>query len=317
MTKQIESVPEVEKISFTSHIISTGTRTTSWVNHKSTSDSILIQYASIGPEYLDLHDITITSGRGFSKESGTQNGEEVIINEKLLGLFGWEDPDSILGDYISLSPDLKLKVVGVMENVNYAKLRDPISGFLFRNTTDNFRYANLLLNSTDLETTMMKLDRAWKSVDQNVHPFTAELYSEQIKEAYSFFQMITRVIGFVAALAISIAALGLLGMTVYTSESRKKEIGIRKVMGASEWNLVALLSKGYIRMLLLASVFAATGIYFLFTKVLFPQMAYKAPLEILDFGFGVLLMLLLGFIMIGSQTVKTARTNPVNTLRNE
>src|SRR6185436_10025056 len=104
-------------------------------------------------------------------------------------------------------------------------------------------FVNAKISSTDLPATLNKIDAAWKKIDK-VHTLEATFYDEQIEKAYSEFSAMIKIIGFLAFLAISIASLGLFGMVVFTTETKLKEISIRKVLGAHEGNLIFLLSKG-------------------------------------------------------------------------
>jgi len=109
----------------------------------------------------------------------------------------------------------------------------------------------------------------------------------------------------------------LMGMAVYTAETRFREIGIRKVMGATEKGLVYLLSKGFMKLLLISSLIAVAFTYAIVNKVVLPNMVNKAIPGVAEFGLGVVLMFVLGGLIIGSQTWRASRANPVETLRNE
>ncbi len=120
-----------------------------------------------------------------------------------------------------------------------------------------------------------------KKIDP-VHPLDAKFYDEQIEEAYSQFSVMARVIGFFSFLAICIASLGLLGMVIYTTEKRLKEISIRKVLGASESMLVYLLSKGFLVLLIVAALIAIPATWLFFDKVVLVNFAYHQPISLGD-----------------------------------
>jgi putative ABC transport system permease protein len=127
----------------------------------------------------------------------------------------------------------------------------------------------------------------------------------------------TKVIGFLAFLAISIASMGLFGMVVFTTETRLKEISIRKVLGASEGKLIIILSKSFIILLLVSGFIALPLTYILFDKVVLAEIVYHAPLSIADFLVGIVAVMGVALLMIGSQTLKVARTNPADVLKTE
>jgi len=126
-----------------------------------------------------------------------------------------------------------------------------------------------------------------------------------------------KVIGFLAFLAISIASMGLFGMVVFTTETRLKEISIRKVLGASEGKLVYLLSKGFLLLLSLAALIALPITYLFFDKVVLSNFAYHEPIRLTEILIGFLIIMIIAFLMVLSQTLKVARRNPAEVLKNE
>lgn len=126
-----------------------------------------------------------------------------------------------------------------------------------------------------------------------------------------------KVAGFISFLAIGIASMGLLGMVVFTTETRLKEIGIRKVLGASETGLLVLLSKGFILLLIIAAAIALPITYLFFDQVLFQEIANHTPIAVTDLTVGSVLIMILAMMMISLQTFKATRTNPSEILKNE
>ncbi|WP_405512556.1 ABC transporter permease [Spirosoma sp. KNUC1025] len=175
---------------------------------------------------------------------------------------------------------------------------------------------NVKISSTDLPAAMASIDNAWRKIDK-IHPMDAKFYDDQIQLAYSQFVVMVKVIGFIAFLAICIASLGLFGMVVFTTETRLKEISIRKVMGASESGLIYLLSKGFLSMLMVATLVALPATYFFFDKVVLVNFAYHQPIGLSELLAGVIIVMSLAFLLIGSQTLKAARKNPANVLKSE
>ena len=136
------------------------------------------------------------------------------------------------------------------------------------------------------------------------------------ENSYSSLTVVMKILGSAAFLAISIACLGLLGMAVFTAETKIKEVGIRKVMGASELSIIIKLSSGFMRLLGIASILAVSLTYYFFQEML-SRFANKTALGIMDFGFGVILMFVIGGLIIGSQTWMAARSKPSLTLKDE
>ena len=163
---------------------------------------------------------------------------------------------------------------------------------------------------------MARVKEAWTKIDK-IHPVDAKFYDEALEAAYLGYSLAIKTIGILAFLTISIASLGLFGMVVFTTETRMKEISIRKVMGASVSNLVTLLSKNFVIMLGLSAAIAIPVTYFVCDRIFLPRFPYHPPIGIMDLFSGLIAVLLVAFIMIGTQTQKAAKSNPAEVLKNE
>jgi putative ABC transport system permease protein len=211
----------------------------------------------------------------------------------------------------------KLTIVGVVKDFHYKTLLHQLSPAVFRYATNrSYGYINAKVDTHDWPATLARIEKAWRKIDP-VHPLDAKFYDEQLAEAYRQFIVMVKVIGFLAVLAVCIASMGLFGMVVFTTETRLKEISIRKVLGASERRLIYLLSKGFLGLLGLAALIALPLTYLFFEKVVLTKFAYRQPI-----GFGELVIaaasvMAIAFFMIISQTLKTAQANPAEVLRKE
>ena len=177
------------------------------------------------------------------------------------------------------------------------------------------KYATVKLASGDITSAIKELTNKWKSIDP-VHPLQYEFYDEALANTNKGIFDLVSVISFLAFLAITIACLGLLGMAIYTTERRTKEIGIRKVLGASEWSLNFMLSKEFLMMLGLAILISAP-LAFLINSYWLNFMVVRDELTIRTILSGSFILLLLGLAAIVPQTFKIARSNPVESLRTE
>ena len=149
-----------------------------------------------------------------------------------------------------------------------------------------------------------------------MHPFNYKFFDEQLAKTHAIFGDILSMIGFVAFLAISISSLGLLGMATFAAETRRKEIGIRKVLGAEIRGLLVLLSGGFFILLIIAAVIAIPLSY-LINNAWLQEFAYRISMGPAIFLGGMLIVFLIGLLTIGSQTLKAAMTNPAAVLRDE
>jgi ABC-type antimicrobial peptide transport system permease subunit len=142
-------------------------------------------------------------------------------------------------------------------------------------------------------------------------------YDESIEDAYKEYSSMIKIIGFLSFLAISVASMGLFGMVVFTTETRLKEISIRKVMGANSASLIYLLSRGFLLLLSISALIALPLTYLFFENVLLTNFPYHTPVQIPELFVGLLAVLMIAILMIGSQTMKAARSNPAEVMKSE
>ena len=315
LTSAFEAIPEVEAISKSLMIPSVGNLYSSNAKFDDPSDSVSLYYNSVDENYLPLMKHRFLAGANFVKTASDKEEEVIIVNEQVLKRFNMGTPQDAIDKYLEVNDD-KLRIVGVVEDFQYTTIQDGIECFAFRYNPDHYYMLNLKLNSTNLPATMDKLKAAWKEIDE-VHEFDATFYDDRIQQAYSEFSVLFTVVGFLAFLTISIAALGLLGMGVYTAETRLKEISIRKVLGASEKSLVGLLARSFMWLLVISAAIAVPASYFLFDSVILADSVNRASIGFVELFAGVFIIFTIGFITIGSQTWKAAKSNPANTLRTE
>lgn len=323
LKKELAEIPEVKQIAQSSMVTSVGTIYGFDVKYYPTggalpADSGLVWVNTVDENYLPIHKHKLLAGTNFTLRPEKGNESELIVNQQVLKQFniGVRDPHKALGHIIEVD-GLKLTIVGVLKDFHYGTMENKIESMMFRYSKSEPRgYLNLQIASTDLENTMAKIETAWKRFD-HVHPLNARFYDQQIESAYADFSMMVKTIGFLAFLAICIASLGLFGMVVFTTETKLKEISIRKVLGASEPGLVYLLCRGFISLLGIAALIALPATYLLFDKILLTRFVYHQPIGLAELLGGTLVVILLALVMIGSQTAKAARSNPAKVLKSD
>lgn len=180
----------------------------------------------------------------------------------------------------------------------------------------SLNYLNVSVQSRDYINTLSKIEQAWGKVDEDT-ALEAKFLDAELEEVNGFLLIFVRVFGFLGIIAASIACLGLLGMAVFNAESRTKEIGVRKAVGASVGNLIMILSKSFIKLIGLAGIFGGLVAYFLLEKVVLAQTYYHVNVGILEVLSALLALFGLAILAVGSQTWRIARTNPVDSLRYE
>jgi putative ABC transport system permease protein len=322
LLKELGEMPEVTALSRSLIITSVGNAWGGFMKYKDSRDSTLVMTNHVDENYLSLHEYKLIAGGNFRARPTTAEAvTEVIVNQEVLKRFNIGDPEKAIGKEITFSSfhvnGRKMTIVGVMKDFHYGKVDNLIGPVAFMFWTPGDRaIINAKIQSTDMPATLSKIESAWKKIDR-VHPFQAEFFDEAIEEAYSEFSTMIKIIGFLSFLAISIASMGLFGMVAFTTETRLKEIGIRKVMGASSGNLIYILSRGFLVQLSISALIALPVTYLFFEKVVLTNFPYHTPVQVAELFLGLLAVLLIAFIMIGSQTMKAAKSNPVEVLKSE
>ncbi len=322
--KELGEMPEVTALSRSLIVTSVGNAWGGFMSYNDSRDSALVMTNHVDENYLPLHKYKLVAGGNFRARPTTAEAvTEVIVNEQVLKRFniGNNDPQKAIGKEITFSnrqvKGRKMTIVGVLKDFHYGKvdnLIEPVA-FLFWTPGDR-AIINAKLQSADMPATIAKIESAWKKIDR-VHPFQAEFYDQAIEEAYSEFSVLIKIVGFLSFLAISIASMGLFGMVVFTTETKLKEISIRKIMGASPGDLVYLLSRSFLALLSISALIALPVTYLFFENVVLTHFPYHTPVQVTELFVGLLAVLLIAFIMIGSQTMKVVKSNLVEVLKSE
>jgi ABC-type antimicrobial peptide transport system permease subunit len=322
--KKLSEMPEVTDLSRSVIVTSIGNAWGGFMKYKDSQDSALVMTNNVDENYLALHDYKLIAGGNFIARPFTAEAvSEVIVNQQFLKRFniGDNDPEHALGEEVTFSNfrghGRKMTIVGVIKDFHYGKVDNLIEPVAFMFWTPEDRATiNAKIQSNDMLGTMTKIESAWKKIDP-IHPFQAKFYDEAIEDAYSELSVMIKIIGFLSFLAISIASMGLFGMVVFTTETRLKEISIRKVVGASSENLMYLLSRDFLLLLSISALIALPATYFFFKNFVLTNFPYHTPVQIAELFVGLLVVLVIAFMMIGSQTLKAARTNPAAVLKRE
>jgi putative ABC transport system permease protein len=318
LSKELYGLPGVKEISKSIMVLSLGSVYGMRMKYKDPLDSADVQMNFVDEHYIPVHEYKLLTGTNFTNTVANGHETQVIVNQELIRRFkiGNGDPQKAIGEIIKMDT-AKLAIAGVLKDFHYGTLNNKIEPAALRyNASKSPGYLNVKVESPNLTTIMASINEAWRKVDK-VHVLDAKFYDDQIEEAYSQFSVMTRIIGFFSFLAVVIASMGLFGMVVYTTEKRLKEISIRKVMGAKESTLVYLMSKNFIFLLVLSALIALPATWLFFEKVVLINVAYHQPLRVSDQLLSFFLVMLIAGIMIASQTLKVARSNPAKVLKRE
>lgn len=281
-----------------------------------------LNFTSADERYLPTLGVQLKIGRNFSIDN-PGDVERVIVNESTIKKIGWNVDESVLGKKLTYE-NTSFEIIGVMADFNYWPLSTPIEPMaVFHVTTKNLyaegrQYLTLRIEPQSgeaWEKTLSELAQVWKQHAGDT-PFDYYFVDKAFAESFKSQQQFGSVLTVMAVLAIMIAALGLLGMIVYALEQRTKEIGIRKVSGASVWDILKLISKGYTWLILVAFVIGAPFSYWLMQQWL-QDFAYRITPSIWIFVVTGLSTLVVAMLITSYHSVKAALTNPVEVLRDE
>ncbi|HEX5153757.1 MAG TPA: ABC transporter permease [Parafilimonas sp.] len=260
--------------------------------------------------------IQMLQGRNFSK--AFNDSASVILNETAAKQIGWKQP---VGKYLDYpGNDQKFKVIGVVKDFNISSLHDVVEPFaLFNNAantyTVNSSFISVRLQPGNINAYLNNIEDTWKKFAPNT-PFDYSFLDEEFDALYRSEQRMGKVFGIFTFLSIFVACLGLFGLSIFTAERRKKEIGIRKVLGASVQSVVGLLSKDFLKLVMISAIIAFPLAWFAMNKWL-EDFAYRITISWLVFIIAAAGALLIALITISFQSIKAAIANPVKSLRTE
>lgn len=311
---ELEKIPEV--LNTSTSIMLPGTQSLYMIDISYEDDSLGIYHNKVDAAYLDLHEISYLVGGGFPMER-KDSLAYIVIDEQICEKFGLKPEEAVGKTFKNDNDGYKLQVSGVLKDYQYADLQNELGPTAFvQNYDDRAYFLNALVKSDDVVSLMDKLEEAWRTVDK-VHPFEAEFYDDQLQAAYAEYKTIFRIFTFLSLIAISISLMGLLGIAVFTTEARTKEISIRKVLGASAKNLVYILSKGFIIIIAISALIAIPLAYYVFETYVLVDFRERINIGLLELLPGVLLIATIAAITIGGLTLRASKTNPADMLRNE
>jgi putative ABC transport system permease protein len=271
----------------------------------------------VDPDYLHVYKIALVSGRDFSHEKQA-NGREYIVNEALAR----ELVKDIPGKPVSALPgrhfgfDSAGVIVGIAKDFNFNSLHYKIETmFLFNQKDWGYSMLSVKLSGGSTPEAIRFIESTWKK-NFPEHPLEYQFLDEHFAEVYRADTQVSRMVSILAGLAIFISCLGLFGLASYSAERRIKEIGIRKVMGASINNIVLLLSRHFIRLVLIANLIAWPLAWWAISRWL-EDYAYRVTLSWWVFGIAGVAALFIALVTVSLLAMKAALANPVKSLRSE
>jgi len=278
-----------------------------------------LQYLYGDTNYIDLYDIKVIAGRKPLNDTIA----EYVINESAVKALGYNDPKTIIGKQITLSEGSSIPIVGVIKNFNQNSLHGSvrplaITGDLYREHRTQFNIVHISLNgeqSNQWKNSLAQVETTFKSVYPNAI-FKVNFVDETVARFYNKERRMSKLLKWTTGLAILISCLGLLGLVIHTTERRTKEVGIRKVLGASLSQLNILLCKEFLILVAIAFVIAVPLAYLGLNSWL-QDFAYRTEMSWWIYALSGLAMVCVALLIMSIRTMATAMKNPVHSLKTE
>jgi putative ABC transport system permease protein len=277
------------------------------------SDKFLVTQANVDPDFIPSLKMELVSGKNFSAQR-TNDTSTYILNESAVKRMGF-DNNSVLGKQIGFW-GAKGRAIGVVKDFNFKPLRTGVEPFIFRYQPQD-RYFNMFvkIQPGQTQSVLAQLAKKYKQYEADV-PFQYSFVNEDIEAAYKGDRQIVTVLALFAALTILISCLGLFGLSVFSVERRVKEIGIRKVLGATLLSITRLLASDFLKLVLVAVIISTPIAWYAVSKWL-QQYAYRTDVSWWIFGLAGVTVLFVAFATVSVQSIRTAAANPVKSLRTE
>ncbi len=273
-------------------------------------------YAYVDYDFIPTFNLKLVAGQGFSREENESNNT-MIVNESAMKQLGYSGPSSTINSFVKVG-DKDFKIIGILKDYHHESLRKEIKPIIFfygYKWMSDIGYYSIKVNSANLDQTIAQIEKIWKQTYPEDH-FQYFFLDDEFNAQYKADQAFGRVFTLFTFLAIFIAAIGLFGLAVYSAKQRTKEIGVRKVNGARDSEILIMLNRNFAKWVVLAFVIATPLSWFILTKWL-ENFAYQTNLSWWIFAVSGLISLTIAIITVTWQSWKAATRNPVEALRYE
>ena len=278
-----------------------------------------MNFEYVDADFFDEYDIELAAGRFFDKDLSTDVGGPIVLNEAAVKALGWHSPEEAVGKELiawwSQDVEQPQPIIGVVHDYHYEGLQNEIDPIVIVMAPKRFRSMTLTFESQNVTDVLSFTEKTWDSLFPN-DVFRYYFLDEQFGRLYEAEERLMRIVRSFTLLSILISCLGLFGLAAFMADRRTKEIGIRKVLGASVSNITVLFSKDFVRLIALANGLAWPIAYFAMHKWL-QSFAYRIDLHLGIFIFSGICSLLIALLTVSYQSIKAAFTNPVDSLRYE
>jgi putative ABC transport system permease protein len=284
-----------------------------WKGDTLETASVDLKTIAVDREFFDTYSIPLVAGTNFRTDLITADSLGFIVNESAAAGMGWTDAKAHIGEAFEYA-GVRGKLIGVVKDFHFESLHQPIVPMIFVNS-NRFNSISVKVAANNTKEGLDHLEKVWKQFAPS-RPFDYQFLSESYEALYNAEQKQSQLFTAFSGLAIFIASLGLFGLAMFNAMQRLKEIGIRKVLGASVSQLLGLLSKEIIILILVANLVAWPVAWYFMSDWL-SSFAYHIELNVLVFAGGSLIAVAIAVLTVTTQTLKAATSNPAQTLKYE
>ncbi|HMJ48853.1 MAG TPA: FtsX-like permease family protein, partial [Ferruginibacter sp.] len=274
---------------------------------------------SVDADYLEALGIKQINGRPFSRDFLSDTIDRVILNQTAVKEIGFTSAEEAVTKSVKYDWEgrtYSIEVLGVVKDFHFQDLRQPIEPYGFRLGGDSsFSYIIAHLKNGDLKKTLNSVEASWHKLNPN-EPFEYSFLDEDFQKNYEAESRLSAIVSYFTILAILISCLGLFGLGTFSAEQRNKEIGIRKVLGASVPGIVALLSKDFLKLVIISIVIASPIAWWIMNKWL-QDFAFRVNISWWIFMVAGIAAIFITLVTVSFQAIKAAVSNPVKSLRTE
>jgi ABC-type antimicrobial peptide transport system permease subunit len=279
---------------------------------KDPDENVLFNFVTVDYDFISTLNIQVVDGRAFSKEFQSDQTEAFILNEKAAGMIGKESP---VGESFSFFGQAG-KIIGVAKNFHFDNFYNEIRPLvlLYAAPSSN-HYLIIKISSDNISENLRFIEDTWNKIAPFL-PFEFSFLDDEFNRQYKSEKRMGRLFNYFTLLSVLIASLGLFGLVSFMASQRTKEIGIRRVVGASTVDIVKILTKEFIVLVAVANIIAWPTAYY-FMKKWLDNFVFKTNIQIWVFIYSAIIALLIALLSISFKTIKAATANPVDSLRYE
>jgi putative ABC transport system permease protein len=316
--QQLKENPAVMEVGRSSRVPS-GRLLDSWDAYVMKGDSmastdITIKSLTVDEDFIPTYQIEMAAGRNFSRTHSTDKTEGFVLNETAVRILGWKNPDDAIGNRFGYG-SIRGQIIGVTKDYHFESLHQKVAPIVMFMNAGNMNRLSIQINGNNIQAALAHIEKIWKSRRPD-RPFEYEFLDQKFGRLYAREQSQQLLFGIFAGIAVFISCLGLLGLSIFMAELRIKEIGVRKVLGASVSSLVVLLSNDFLKLVLIAILIASPIAWYAMNSWL-DGFAYHTRISWTVFAIAGGLAVLIALFTVSFQSIRAALTNPVKSLKSE